>query len=211
MHRIVFLGPPGAGKGTQAGLIAHDLGIPHLSTGDLLRAAAAAGTSLGKEADGFMRAGQLVPDSLVLRILSERIGRPDTAGGFLLDGFPRTLDQAKALEEFAALDHVISFEIPDSLLVERLTQRRHCPKCGTVYNLATAPPKERDRCDQDGTPLAHRADDAPEAVSMRLKVYHEVTSPLIQFYRDRGLLRRIDATGPPAEVGRRIRSLLAVP
>ena len=110
--------------------------------------------------------------------------------GFLLDGFPRTLDQAKALEEFAALDHVISFEIPDSLLVERLTQRRHCPKCGTVYNLATAPPKERDRCDRDGSPLAHRADDAPEAVSMRLKVYHDVTSPLIQFYRDRGLLRR---------------------
>ncbi len=211
MHRIVFLGPPGAGKGTQATTITHELGIPHLSTGDLLRAAAVAGTPLGKEADGFMRAGKLVPDNLVLRILSERIGQPDTAGGFLLDGFPRTLEQAIALQEFITLDRVLAFEIPDALLVDRLTQRRHCPKCGTVYNLATRPPKVKDRCDNDQTPLAHRADDAPEAVAMRLKVYHELTAPLIQFYEGRGLLRSIDATGSPEEVRSRIHSALTDP
>jgi adenylate kinase len=210
VHRIVFLGPPGAGKGTQALLIAGELGIPHLSTGDLLRAAVAAGTPLGKEADGFMRSGGLVPDRLVLRILSERIGKPDTGPGFLLDGFPRTLEQAKALEEFTELDHVISFEIPDSLLIERLTQRRNCPTCGTVYNLATQPPKVAGKCDRDGTPLAQRPDDTPVAVANRLKVYRELTIPLVQFYRSRKLLHPIDATGTPQEVGRRIRAALGV-
>jgi adenylate kinase len=210
VHRIVFLGPPGAGKGTQALLIAGELGIPHLSTGDLLRAAVAAGTPLGKEADGYMRSGGLVPDRLVLRILSERIGKPDTGPGFLLDGFPRTLEQAKALEEFTELDHVISFEIPDSLLIERLTQRRNCPTCGTVYNLATQPPKVAGKCDRDGTPLAQRPDDAPAAVANRLKVYRELTIPLVQFYRSRKLLRPIDATGTPQEVSRRIRAALGV-
>lgn len=211
VHRIVFLGPPGAGKGTQASLIAVELGIPHLSTGDLLRAAVAAGTPLGKEADGFMRSGGLVPDHLVLRILSERIGKPDTVPGFLLDGFPRTLEQAKSLEEFTELDHVISFEIPDSLLVERLTQRRNCPKCGAVYNLATQPPKVAGKCDRDGTPLAQRPDDTVEAVANRLKVYRELTIPLVQYYRSRKLLHPIDATGTPEEVRRRVRAALGVP
>jgi adenylate kinase len=211
MRGLVFLGPPGAGKGTQATGLAQELGLVHLSTGDLLRAAVAAGTPLGVEADTFMRAGKLVPDELVVRILKARLGEPDTRPGFLLDGFPRTLAQAELLEQVVPVEQVVAFEIPEELLEERPTKRRLCPTCRTVYNLVSSPPRVDARCDRDGTPLEHRNDDTEAAVRTRLKVYHQQTEPLLEFYRRRGLLRPLDARGEPAAVAERLRRLLAAP
>ena len=208
MHRIVFLGPPGAGKGTQAATLARALGIAHLSTGDLLRDAVAHQTQTGMEADGFMRAGQLVPDALVVRILQERLDHPDTHDGFLLDGFPRNLAQAERLERFVPVEPVVAFEIPEELLLQRLTNRRGCPVCHTVYNLETNPPASPGRCDRDGTVLEHRPDDRPEAVRTRLRVYQEKTAPLLAFYEAKGSLRRLDARGSPEEVAARLRRLV---
>jgi len=208
VKRIVFLGPPGAGKGTQAAQLARALGVPHLSTGDMLRAAASARTPLGLEADGHIRAGRLVPDDLVLRILHERLDQPDAKAGYLLDGFPRNLAQAEALGNFAEVDRVISFDISPELLVRRLSDRRLCPKCQSVYNVASKSPKVADRCDRDGTVLIQRPDDRPEAVTTRLKVYAEQTAPLLEYYRKRGLLRGIDASGTPDEVAARVRRAL---
>jgi adenylate kinase len=207
-HRIVFLGPPGAGKGTQAAELARELGVPHLSTGDLLRAAVAAGTPLGREAEGHMRAGGLVPDPLVLAILRERLAEPDARAGYLLDGFPRNLAQAEALGSFAEIDGVISLEVSPDDLVRRLSERRVCPKCQAVYNLRTKPPKTRDRCDHDATPLVQRPDDRAEAVTNRLKVYAEQTAPLLEYYRKRRLLRPVDASGTPEEVAVGVRRAL---
>ncbi len=209
MHRIVFLGPPGAGKGTQAATLARALGVPHLSTGDLLRGAVAAATPLGREADGYMRAGRLVPDDLVLRILGERLDAPDARSGFILDGFPRNLAQAEILERRVVLDHVVSFEIPPAELVRRLSARRICPTCQAVYNLDSKPPRVPGRCDRDGSELLQRPDDRPEAVEVRLRVYAEQTAPLLDFYRRRGLLRPLDASGAPEAVAERLRRLIA--
>ncbi|MCI4330275.1 MAG: adenylate kinase [Thermoplasmata archaeon] len=205
MHRIVFLGPPGAGKGTQAVELSRTLGIPHISTGDLLRSAVAQHTPLGTEADAYMRAGMLVPDDLVLKMLQERLAAPDAASGYLLDGFPRTLVQAEALTGFAPIDRVISFDLPESILMERLTQRRSCPKCGAVYNLVTQPPKKPDTCDACGATLVQRPDDRPEPVYTRLQTYHRQTALLLEHYRRLGLLRPIDAEGSREVVSERIR------
>jgi len=210
-RRMVFLGPPGVGKGTQAAGLARELGLAHLSTGDLLRAAVAEGSELGRAADGHMRAGRLVPDDLVVAILKERLGRSDAAAGYILDGFPRTLIQAETLGRFASLDAVISLELDPGALVARLTGRRLCPTCGAVYNLLTQPPREAGRCDQEGAALVQRPDDRPDAVEVRLKVYAEQTAPLLEFYRRLGLLRRLDASGTPAEVAARLRQLLRPP
>jgi adenylate kinase len=209
MHRIVFLGPPGAGKGTQAVGLARELGIPHLSTGDLLRAAVAARTPLGLEADGYMRAGKLVPDELVLKILGARLALPDARNGFLLDGFPRNLAQAETLGRMTPLDAVLSFDLAPEELVHRLSDRRTCPKCHSVYNLTSQPPKVAGRCDRDSTELVQRPDDLPEAVATRLEVYARQTAPLLDFYRQRGLLRAIDAAGSPEAVGRRVRTAIS--
>jgi adenylate kinase len=205
VHRLVFLGPPGAGKGTQAAVLAARLGIPHLSTGDILRAAVAARTPLGLAADGHMRAGRLVPDDLILGLIRERLAHPDAKQGFLFDGFPRTLPQAEALDRLGPLDHVLSFELPSELLVERLTGRQTCPTCHTVYNVSTRPPKVEGVCDLDGTELVQRPDDRIEAVRIRLEVYDKETRPLLAYYRGRGLLRPIDARGSPEDVEQRIR------
>lgn len=207
MHRVVFVGPPGAGKGTQAAILARALGIVHLSTGDVLRSAVSERTDLGLQADGFMRAGQLVPDALVLKIIGDRLHRPSAREGFLLDGFPRNVAQAEALAQITPLDRVIAFQIPEALLLERLTQRWSCPKCARAYNAATQPPKSAGRCDDDGTALVQRPDDRPEAVRTRLKVYQEQTAPLLAFYRALGLLRTVDAVGEVDEVAARLRAL----
>jgi adenylate kinase len=211
MPRVVLLGPPGVGKGTQAGPLAKALGVPHLSTGELLRAAVADGTPLGREADGYMRAGRLVPDELVLHILTERLERPDTHPGFLLDGYPRNRAQAETLARLVPVDIVLYFELPESTLIERLTQRRVCPTCGRLYNLATLPPKVPGRCDADGSTLVQRSDDAPDAVRTRLRTYREQTEPLLEFYRSTGRLRSVDASGSTTEVGRRIRDAIDRP
>ncbi len=208
-RHIVFLGPPGAGKGTQAAELARELGFLHLSTGDLLRAAVTEGNELGRAADGHMRAGRLVPDDLVLAIVRERLARPDAARGFILDGFPRNLAQARALEAFAALELVVSFEIDPRLVVQRLSGRRICPTCGTVYHLDSRPPRVAGRCDRDGSELVQRPDDRAEAVEVRLKVYAEQTAPLLEHYRRLGLLRGVDAAGTPSEVSARLRRLVA--
>jgi adenylate kinase len=208
MVRVVLLGPPGAGKGTQAKGLAKDLGVPHLSTGDLLREAVRAKTSLGDEADVYMRAGRLVPDELVLRILKERLARPDAGVGFLLDGYPRNVAQARELAQFAPVDRVVAFDIPQEILIQRITQRRNCPKCAAVYNLVTKPPKHDGLCDNDGTELVQRSDDRLDAVRIRLLVYEEQTAPLFEYYRRLGILTRIDANGTPEEVGRRLRAAL---
>ncbi len=207
--RVVFLGPPGAGKGTQAQGFARARGIPHLSTGDLLRAAVAARTPLGQEAEGYMRAGQLVPDGLVLKLLEERLARPDARNGFVLDGYPRTLAQAEQLSRIARIDAAAWFEVPAETLTERLAGRRVCPKCQRVYNVATNPPRTPETCDDDGSPLAQRSDDRPEAVAERLRVYARDTAPLLSYFRDRHLLRTLDATGTPHEVARRLERLFA--
>jgi adenylate kinase len=204
--QIVLLGPPGAGKGTQAAEIARAAGWAHLSTGDLLRAAVKAGTRLGVEADGYMRKGLLVPDDLVLRILKERLAGPDARSGFILDGYPRNPAQASTLATITPIDHVVYFEIAPEVLLERLTQRRHCPTCGRIYNLATLPPKRPGRCDVEGAELVQRPDDRPEAVRTRLATYREQTAPLLDHYRTLGLLRTVDASGTPDEVSRRVRT-----
>jgi len=204
----MLLGPPGAGKGTQASILARELRVPHLSTGDLLRAAVAAETPLGREAEGHIRAGRLVPDELVLGIVRERLAEPDARDGFLLDGFPRTIAQADALDRLTPIDVVVYFQVPTARLIERLAGRRICPKCQSVYNVRSRPPKIADRCDRDGTELVQRPDDRPGAVATRLQVYEEQTAPLLEFYRRRGWLRSIDADGPPDAVTARLRAEL---
>ncbi|MHB8352550.1 MAG: adenylate kinase [Thermoplasmata archaeon] len=210
MARIVFLGPPGAGKGTQAGELTGLLHIPHLSTGEMLREAVRTRSPLGVEAERFMSAGLLVPDELVLGVLGERIARPDARNGFLLDGYPRNREQAETLAGLTPIDHVLYFHLPEAVLLERLTQRRHCPTCGRIYNLVTRPPRVPDRCDAEGATLLRRPDDAPEAVRTRIRTYQERTVPLLAYYSERGLLRTVEATGTPTEVTGRLRALLGI-
>ncbi|MCI4340728.1 MAG: nucleoside monophosphate kinase, partial [Thermoplasmata archaeon] len=182
---------------------------PHLSTGDLLRAAVGAKTRLGLEAESHMHAGRLVPDALVLQILEERLRLPDAHEGFLLDGFPRTVVQAESLARISPIDRVLLFELPEELLLERLTQRRVCPKCGRVYNVSTRPPKVPGHCDVEGADLQQRSDDREEAVRTRLQVYGEQTRPLIGHYQTLGLLRSVDARGTPDEVRARLAAAIA--
>ncbi len=202
--RLSFLGPPGAGKGTQAQRVSARWRIPHLSTGEMLRAAIRAQTPLGQEVQGFMRAGNLVPDALVIRMLRERLEQPDIRPGFLLDGFPRTVVQAEALETFAPLDRVLYFDLPEAELLDRLAGRLSCPVCGRVYNLRSNPPRSPGVCDDDGTPLLQRPDDRPEAVRVRLSVYHQETAPVLAYYRARDLVESVPATGSVEEVYQRI-------
>ena len=191
---IIFLGPPGAGKGTQAQIVCQRLGIPQVSTGDMLRAAIAAGTEMGRKAKEYMDQGQLVPDEVVIGIVKDRLADPDCQKGYILDGFPRTVEQAKALSTFAKIDVAINLDVPDDVLVKRLSGRRVCPLCGAPYHVDRL--NGETVCRADGTPLIQRDDDKAETVLSRLNVYHKQTAPLIEFYEQRGLLRRVDGAQP---------------
>jgi adenylate kinase len=211
---LILLGPPGAGKGTQAARLTEDFGLPHIATGDILRQAVAEGTELGRRASRYMDAGELVPDQVIIGVILERLEDPDARDGFLLDGFPRTLEQAQALAgELEKLDRRLTatllIEVPDDEVVRRLSGRRVSRKTGRVYHVEFDPPKHEGRCDIDGSQLIQRKDDAEETVRRRLAVYHGQTAPLIDYYDDRGLLRRFDGTRSPAEVHDHIRATLA--
>lgn len=198
--RIVLLGPPGAGKGTQAKKLEEEFGIPQLATGDIIRLALKEGTEWGKRAEPFVREGKLVPDEVVIGIVKERLLRDDVRKGFILDGFPRTLKQAEALEAMlqelgVAIDAVLYFDIPEEELVRRLSARRVCENCQTPYNLISSPPRNDEICDRCGGKLVQRPDDTPEVIRKRLAVYEEQTKPLVEFYRKRGLLKVIPSSG----------------
>ena len=206
--RMIFIGPPGAGKGTQAARLVDHYQIPHISTGDMFRAAVKEGTPMGQEADRYMKAGQLVPDEVVIGLVRERLAQPDTKVGFMLDGFPRTRPQAEALAEAleaddVRLDVVLLLEVPDELIVERIVGRRTDPETGVIYHLTFNPPPAEvaDR-------LQHRKDDTEEAVRQRLEAYHSMTAPIVPYYEDAGLLKRVNGVGAPDEVTRSIQVAL---
>ncbi len=206
--RMILVGPPGAGKGTQAVHLVERFNISHISTGDMLRAVVSEGTELGKQADGYMKAGGLVPDDLIIAMVIERIGKPDCAKGFMLDGFPRTRPQAEALDvelqkAGVALDVVLQIEVPDDLIVERITGRRLDPDTGDIYHMKFKPPP----ADIAGR-VIQRKDDTEEACRARLEKYHSETAPIIPFYEAQGTLKRVDGNAAPDEVSQRIEQVL---
>lgn len=192
-RRFILLGPPGAGKGTQSARLIEALGVPQISTGDLLRAARKAGTDLGKQAQAYMDAGQLVPDALVLSLVEERLAREDARSGYILDGFPRNIAQAEALATRGiAVERVVNVVVESSALLGRLTGRRVCQQCGATYHIETAPTTREGVCDACGGGVSQRKDDEASVIASRLEVYHRETSPLIDYYERRGLLRSVD-------------------
>jgi len=209
---LILLGPPGAGKGTQASRLCAELGLPHVSTGDLFREHRAKGTELGRRAQEYMDSGRLVPDDLVLDMLFERVAKPDCARGFLLDGFPRTLPQAEALEKrlgFGTAVRVLDLRVEDRALVERLTGRRTCRQCGNIHHVRNSPPKAAGRCDRCGGELYTRTDDEAATVEKRLAVYRDQTQPLQGYYQKKGLLQEVDGDRAPDEVFRSLRQASA--
>lgn len=212
--RAVFLGAPGAGKGTQAQQLAATGGALHVSTGDMLREHKAKGTPLGKQAQEFMDSGRLVPDSLIIAMVKERIAAPDAQSAWILDGFPRTLPQAEALDASLGargLTHVVSFAIPQSELLARLSGRRTCGNCGAIWHVQFKPTTRDGICDKCGGRLVHRPDDHPDAVSKRLEVFRVQTEPLLVYYRQRGILVELDANRPPEQVFDALKALVAKP
>jgi adenylate kinase len=214
--RVIFLGPPGGGKGTQADFIAKKYDIPKLSTGDLLRESVAKETSLGKEAKGFMNRGELVPDAVVIGLVEEKLGSPECQKGFLLDGFPRTVTQADQLSTFLestgeGLDRVVYFSLSKNEIIRRISGRRSCPECKAVYHLESVPPKQEGVCDICGKSLVQRNDDKPETIESRLSVYQEQTAPLIEYYKTRNILSELDGAGLVSAVQDRLVALLAQP
>jgi adenylate kinase len=206
---LVLLGPPGAGKGTQAKLLAEQYGIPHISTGDMFRDHKARGTELGKKIQALMDGGGLVTDDITNAMVQERLGRPDTARGFILDGYPRTTAQAQYLESLGRkIDRVISYEVAEELVVERISGRRSCPRCGAVYHVSANPPRVTGQCDKDQASLVQREDDKPENVKKRLQEYADKTAPLKRFYEDRGLLSAVEGVGTPDGILAATRKLL---
>ena len=211
--KVIMLGAPGAGKGTQAKRLAAEYNIPHISTGDIFRANIKGGTELGKKAKAFMDAGQLVPDELTVELLLDRVKADDCAKGYILDGFPRTIPQAEVLTDTLAktgeqIDYAINVDVPDSNIVDRMSGRRSCPKCGASYHITFIPPKKEGICDNCGSELIQRDDDKPETVQNRLAVYHEQTQPLIDFYANKGVLRTVDGTKDMKEVFDAISAIL---
>src|SRR5512143_1244701 len=209
--RVVLMGPPGVGKGTQAVQLKALLGVPHVSTGDILRASMQEGSALGKKVKGFVDSGQLVPDDLMGDLIAERLGRQDAATGFVLDGFPRTLEQVSILESVLqrlglALDRVLIMMAPEAEIVRRLSGRRTCPKCGSVFHLESRPPKAPGVCDACGSALVQRKDDTEEVIRERLKVYASQTVPVAEAYRARGILVEVNGLGEVDAVGARLRA-----
>ena len=198
--KLILLGAPGAGKGTQADILCKELDIPTISTGNILRAAIKNGTPTGLKAKSFMDAGQLVPDEVIIGIITERVAEEDCKNGYILDGVPRTIAQAEALEKAGIkFDDVISIEISDEVIMERMSGRRVCESCGASYHLVAVPPKQEGICDKCGGKLVQRKDDAPETVKARLEVYHRETEPLKAFYAQRGLLKSVENQPSVAE------------
>ncbi len=206
--KLIFLGPPGAGKGTIADLAMQELGIPHISTGDLFRAAVKNGTALGLKVKDIMASGGLVPDDLTIALVAERLAEGDAKKGWILDGFPRTIPQAEALEKMTAADKVVNFEVADDIVVGRLSGRRMCKTCGKIYHEKNMPPKVAGICDVDGSPLYTRDDDKEGAIKVRLDTYRKQTAPLIDWYGKKGKLLTIDGVGAPAAVLQRFQAAL---
>lgn len=203
--KIIMLGAPGAGKGTQAKLIAEKYGVPHISTGDIFRANIKNGTELGREAKEYMDKGLLVPDELTVRLLLDRVAQEDCKNGYVLDGFPRTIPQAEVLDKELtklgdSVDFAVDVDVPDENIIRRMSGRRACLNCGATYHIVNIPPKKEGICDVCGSELVLRDDDQPETVKNRLKVYHEQTQPLIEYYTGKGVLRTVDGTLPMEEV-----------
>jgi adenylate kinase len=212
--RVIFLGPPGAGKGTQARVLAHEWGVPQIATGEMLRAAAAAGTPLGREAKRIMESGALVPDDIMIGLIGERLRQRDAEPGFILDGFPRTIAQAEALDRLLkdlghTLDAVMYFEVSEPELLRRLTGRRLCRQCQAAYHLVSAPPRRPGVCDRCGGELYQRQDDSEATVRHRLEVYARQTTPLLDYYRGRGLLTTINGEGSIESIGAALRRAAA--
>ncbi len=199
---LILLGPPGAGKGTQAKLLSTELRVPHISTGDMFRDHKARGTEIGKQVQAIMDAGGLVTDDITNAMVKERLSRPDVAPGFILDGYPRTTAQAEFLDQILrslgrSITRCLSYEVAEEMLVERMSGRRSCPKCGTVYHVSQNPPKRDGYCDRDGAGLVQRDDDKPATVKKRLQEYAAKTEPLRRFYREKNLLTEIEGVGTP--------------
>ena len=211
--KIIMLGAPGAGKGTQAKMIADKYGVPHVSTGDIFRANIKNGTELGMEAKKYMDQGLLVPDELTVKVLLDRVSQPDCKNGYVLDGFPRTIPQAEVLDKALAelgesIDYAIDVDVPDENIVKRMSGRRACVSCGATYHVVHVPPKKEGICDRCGSELILRDDDKPETVKNRLDVYHKQTQPLIDFYTKKGVLKTVDGTVDMQDVFKAIVAIL---
>ncbi len=209
--KLVFLGPPGAGKGTQAQRISKKFGLKWISIGDMLRQAIKNNTDIGKQAEKYVKNGELVPDEIILKLLEQILNNLNT--GFILDGFPRNVPQAEKLDKMLkrkslTLDGVVFIDVPDEEIIKRLTARRICPNCNAVFNMIYNPPKNDEKCDFCGTPLIKRDDDTPEIIQKRLDVYRNQTAPLLDFYQSKGILIKIDGTGTPDEITKRIEKAL---
>ena len=210
--KLIFIGPPGSGKGTQAKRLAATHGVPHISTGDMLREAIAEGTELGRKAAPVISSGGLVPDELMVSIIKDRLKKADAKQGFILDGFPRTLVQAEKLENLVGNGtggvRVVQLLVPDDVIVKRIALRRSCPQCGSIYHLETAPPRNDQLCDRDGSELIARPDDNEQAVRTRLEAFRRQTLPVATFYKTKSVLRQVDGVGPADEVFERIEQSL---